>query len=75
MVILYTPFSTLAEMAIIFLRGIGIPMVHTYYTGGALLKEVSGDLRKNVVIGGGLLGGLIGGVYWVKIYLKHSNVC
>ncbi len=33
--------------------------VHTYYIGGALLKKVNGDVWKNVVIGGGLLGGLI----------------
>ncbi len=52
-------------MVILFLYGLGIPMVHTYYIGGALLKKANGDVWKNVVIGGGLLGGLICGVYWI----------
>ncbi len=56
---------TLIVLVIIFLHGIGIPMVQTYYIGGALLKKANGDVWKNVVIGGGLLGGLIGGVYWI----------
>ncbi len=51
---------------ILIIFGMVIPMLFTYYIGGALLKKANGDVGKNVVIGGGLLGGgLIGGVYWI----------
>ncbi len=42
--------STHLWMVTIFLYGIIIPMVHTYYIGGALLKKANGDVWKNVVI-------------------------
>ncbi len=58
------PSSEHLGIVILFLYGMGIPMVPTYYIGGALLKKANGDVWKNVVIGGGLLGGFIGGVYW-----------
>ncbi len=58
-------FSTHLMMVTIFLYGISIPIVHTYYIDGALLKKANGDVWKNVVIGGGLLGGLTGGIYWI----------
>ncbi len=45
--------------------GFVIPETHNYYIGGALLKKANGDVWKKVVIGGGLLGRLIGGVYWI----------
>ncbi len=49
----------------LFICGINLPTIPTYYSGRALLKKANGDVWKNVVIGGGLLGGLIGGVYWI----------
>ncbi len=54
-----------AEIGILVIFGNIVPIKQTYSVGGALLKKVNGNVWKNVVIGGGLLGGLIGVVYWI----------